>query len=73
MRKFGFVQQKKQELACGSFYDKNKGSLLLAQTLAEVTLSDLPACLPAGRPAGRLNDFKFFIPLLSELRCNTSV
>jgi hypothetical protein len=28
--------------------------------LAEATLSDLPACLPAGRPAGRLDNFKFF-------------
>jgi len=27
---------------------------------AETTLSDLPACLPSGRPAGRLDDFKFF-------------
>jgi hypothetical protein len=29
-----------------------------------------PACLPAGRPAGRLDDFKFFIPLLAELRAS---
>jgi hypothetical protein len=55
MRKFGFVQQKKQELACGSFYDKNKGSLLLAQTLAEATLSDLHA----GRQVGRFQVFRY--------------
>jgi hypothetical protein len=28
--------------------------------VGEAILSDLPACLPAGKPAGRLDDFKFF-------------